>query len=107
METASGSKQGNRARLSVRVKPRSSVSRVAGFEGGTLVVRVGAPPVDGLANRAVCELVAELVGVSKSSVKIERGERSRDKVVAVDGISQERVDMVLAKLGREQEGQTK
>lgn len=91
----------------MRVKPRSSVSQVAGFEGDTLVVRVSAPPVDGLANRAVCELVAELVGVRKSSVKVERGERSRDKVVAVEGLSQEQVDTLLAKLGREQAGQTR
>ncbi|MGE5571960.1 MAG: DUF167 domain-containing protein [Bacillota bacterium] len=89
-----------RARLSVRVKPRSSVSEVVGVEGGALVVRVSAPPVDGRANRAVCGLVAALVGVGKSSVTVERGERSRDKVVAVEGVTQDRVDEVLAALKR-------
>lgn len=64
------------------------------------MVKVSAPPVDGLANRAVCELVADLVGVGKSSVTVERGERSRDKVVAVEGVSQEQVDELLVKLKR-------
>ncbi|MDI7245878.1 MAG: DUF167 domain-containing protein [Bacillota bacterium] len=100
MGTVSGRTGVERARLSVRVKPRSSVSEVVGVEGGALVVRVAAPPVDGRANRAVCDLVAGLVGVGKSSVTVERGERSRDKVVAVEGISQDRVDEVLAALKR-------
>lgn len=100
MDTASGRTGSERARLNVRVKPRSSVSEVVGLEGGALVVKVSAPPVDGRANRAVCELVADLVGVGKSSVTVERGERSRDKVVTVEGLSQEQVDELLAKLKR-------
>lgn len=101
MDTASGKTGCERARLNVRVKPRSSVSEVVGLEGGALVVRVSAPPVDGRANRAVCELVADILGVGKSSVTVERGERSRDKVVIVEGLSQEQVGELLAKLKRE------
>lgn len=107
MNTASRRTRGDRARLNIRVKPRSSVSEVVGLEGGALVVKVSAPPVDGLANRAVCELVADLVGVGKSSVTVERGERSRDKVITVEGLSQEQVDELLAKLKSGQAGQTK
>ncbi|MGE5593524.1 MAG: DUF167 domain-containing protein [Betaproteobacteria bacterium] len=91
----------------MRVKPRSSVSEVVGLDDGVLVVRVSAPPVEGLANRAVCELVADLVGVGKSSVTVERGERGRDKVVAIEGLSQERVDELLAKLKNERPGHPK
>ncbi len=89
-----------RARLRVRVKPRSSVTEVVGMDGGALVVRVAAPPVDGRANRAVCELVADLLDIGRSSVRVEAGERSRDKVLVVDGLAQARVDQALAELKR-------
>ena len=55
--------------------------------GHTLRVRVTAPPVDGEANAAVCRLVARALGVAASRVTVVRGERSRDKVVRVSGVS--------------------
>lgn len=68
------------------------------MEDGVLVVRVNAPPLEGRANRAVCELVANLFDVGKSRVRVEVGEKSRDKVILVDGLSQAIVDDTLAKL---------
>ena len=91
----------------MRVKPRSSVSEVVGLEDGVLVVRVSAPPVEGLANRAVCELIADLVGVGRSSVTVEKGEKGRDKVIAIEGVPQERVDELLTKLKNERPGHPK
>jgi len=54
-----------------------------------LVARVSASPVDGRANEALCRLIAKKVGVAASKVAVVRGERSRDKVVRVDGIDPE------------------
>lgn len=43
-----------------------------------------APALDGRANKAVVEVLAEFYKVKKSSVRIIRGEKSREKVVEVD-----------------------
>ena len=61
-----------------------------------LVVRVTAPPVDGRANRAVCKLVAQRAGVAASRVSVVRGARSRDKLVAVEGVEPEALAAALA-----------
>jgi len=53
---------------------------------GVLRARVSAPPVDGKANKALCRLIAKQVGVAPSRVSVVRGEKSRDKVVQVDGV---------------------
>jgi uncharacterized protein YggU (UPF0235/DUF167 family) len=74
------------ARLAIRVQPRARVSEIAGERDGVVMVRVAAPPVDGKANAAVCALVAQHVGVSKSSVRVIRGAGARDKVLEVRGI---------------------
>lgn len=75
--------------LHVRVTPRAVRSEVVGFEGNALRIRVNAAPVNGRANRAVRELLAEAFGVPPSKVVLVRGERGRDKLVRIEGWSRE------------------
>jgi uncharacterized protein len=74
------------ADLNVRLQPRARRDEVVGERGGTVVIRVTAPPVEGKANDALCRLIAKAAGIPPSSVAIVRGHSSRDKVVRVDGI---------------------
>ena len=73
--------------INVRVQPRASRNRVNGYRDGVLRVSVTAPPQDGRANAALLELLADVLGIAKSRLSIVRGHSSRDKVVAVDGLS--------------------
>ncbi|MEP7305353.1 MAG: DUF167 domain-containing protein [Acidobacteriota bacterium] len=73
--------------VSVRVIPRAHKSAVSGRRGDALVVRLAAPPVEGAANAALVELLADRLGISVRSIRIVSGERSRDKRVAVSGIT--------------------
>jgi uncharacterized protein (TIGR00251 family) len=73
------------ARIEVRLKPRGSRDELIGLRDGVLQAKVTAPPVDGRANEALRKLIAKRVGVAPSRVSVVRGERSRDKVVQVDG----------------------
>ena len=59
---------------------------------GVLQAKVTAPPVDGKANKALCKLIAKRVGVAPSRVGVVRGEKSREKVVRVSGITQAEFD---------------
>ena len=61
------------------------------------VVKLAAAPVDGAANDALVALLASLLDRPKRDVSIVSGERSRDKVVEVRGIS---VADAAARLGR-------
>jgi uncharacterized protein len=72
--------------IAVRVQPRASRDEVIGLRDGVLVVRVSAPPVDDRANEALLRLIARSVGVAPSRVRLIRGERSRDKLVGVEGL---------------------
>ena len=92
------------AQFALRVQPRSSRNAIAGVvsvgeQGGKQVeavkLAITAPPVDGKANQAVIEFLAELFGVAKSSITIVSGETGRNKVVAVRGLSTEQVRKAL------------
>ncbi len=77
--------------LSLRVIPRSSSNAVAGIHGDALKVRVTAPPVDSAANAEVTRFLAGVLGVSRGSVQLLRGDTSRQKQVLVAGMTAQQV----------------
>lgn len=79
------------AMLPVRVQPNAARSEVAGFVDGVLSMRVAAPPVRGEANRELVEFLSQALGVSRSQIEIVRGRTSRNKVVAINGLSRAEV----------------
>jgi uncharacterized protein (TIGR00251 family) len=85
------------AYLKVRVSPGARRDEIAGWLGDTLRVRVRAAPEKGLANEAVCALIAAALGVPASTVTVERGHASRDKVLLVEGVTAEEM---MSRLGR-------
>ena len=77
--------------LSLRVIPRSSSNAVAGIRGDALKVRVTAPPVDSAANAEVTHFLAAVLGVSRGSVQLLRGDTGRQKQVLVTGMTAQQV----------------
>ena len=73
--------------LAARATPGASRTKIAGERAGRLLVQVTAPPLQGRANDAVCRLLAKALGIGTSRVSIVGGERSRDKLVRIEGIS--------------------
>lgn len=73
--------------LRIKVVPGASRSKVAGVLGDRLKVAVAAPPEGGKANRAVCELLAELFGVPVRDVSIIEGHTQPRKTVQVLGFN--------------------
>jgi uncharacterized protein len=66
--------------VNVRVIPRAKQNKVV-EEAGRLKVYLTAPPVDGKANEALIEVLAEHFGVKKRQLRLIRGEKGRDKTV--------------------------
>ncbi len=78
---------GSDARIAVRVYPNASRNAVAGSLGGVLQIRVCAPPEKGKANEKLIGFLSEMLGVSKSSISIVQGHNTRNKVIAINGLS--------------------
>jgi len=80
-ETAEG------VEVTLHVLPRSKKCEVSGLHNGALKVRVTAPPVDDAANRALIELFASLLHISKANLAIKSGLKSSRKVLQIRGIN--------------------
>src|SRR5438067_12744335 len=84
-------------RFKVKVHSRARKNGITGFVGDALKVSVASPPVDGKANQAVIEFLAEEVfKIPRSSVTIASGENSRLKGISVSGMSAEQISKALA-----------
>ena len=75
--------------VDIIVQPRAARAQVGPAQGDRLRVAVTAPPVDGKANAAVIEALAEAFAVRRADVRILRGETGRRKTVAVRGATSE------------------
>jgi hypothetical protein len=72
--------------IDVHLRPRASRPGVVGVREGALELRVCAPPVEGEANAAARELLAEILGISRARVALHGGEKSRRKVFRIAGL---------------------
>jgi uncharacterized protein (TIGR00251 family) len=69
--------------LELHVQPGAARTEVAGLYGGRLKLRLAARAVDGKANAALIEFIAERLGAARRDVTIESGRTGRAKRVAV------------------------
>jgi uncharacterized protein len=81
--------------LKIRLTPRGSRNEVLGWESDTLRVKITAPPVEGAANKACVEFIAERLGVKRAQVSIISGEKSRDKILRISGLNGENVRAII------------
>ncbi len=78
-------------RIAVRVQPNASQNQVLGFKDGVLYVRIAAPPIKGKANQELIKFLSNILGVSKSSLTIEKGMTGKRKVIGIRGLTQDQV----------------
>ena len=84
------------AAITVKVTPRAKKTGITGFmDDGTIKIKVAAPPVDGAANKALVEFLADVLGLPKNQVDIVAGETSERKLISLVGISPDHVDAIL------------
>ena len=81
--------------MKIRVQPRARRPGIDGAFRGALKVRVMAPPSDGKANAELIVVLSDIFGVAKSAITIVSGHASRDKIVAIDGLSVDDVRRAL------------
>ncbi len=88
-------------RLAVQIQPGAKSNEIAGWtddgQGGRLLkIRLRAPAVEGQANAALVEFLAEALGVRPRQITLERGGKSRGKIIGVEGLTAAEIERRLA-----------
>ena len=77
------------ATLRVHLVPNAKIDKVVGGHGGAIKIKLRAPAVEGKANAALITFLAERLKVPARQIVLVRGQKSRDKVIRIDGFSEE------------------
>jgi len=77
--------------IRVHVIPNAKVAKVVGEHGDAIKIKLQAPAIEGKANAALRRFLAETLSIPQRAIVLERGERSRDKVLRIEGLSEEEV----------------
>jgi len=78
--------------LPVRAQPGARKNGPVGEHGGALKLAVTAPPEDGRANKAIIELLSELLDVKRSQIRLLSGDKNRDKRFLISGTTRQAIE---------------
>ena len=81
--------------FAVRVQPRASKDEIVGEMAGAIKIRLQAPALEGRANEALIEFLAELLKTPKGAVRIVSGERSRVKRLEIRGVTKQQIERLF------------
>ena len=69
--------------VAVHAQPGAKRSEISGLHGGRLKVRIAAPPLEGRANEALIDFLAQRLGLSRSKLRVLKGLQGRTKLVEI------------------------
>lgn len=75
------------ATLRFHIVPNAKSDMVIGEHGDAIKIKLRAPAVEGKANAALRSFLAEELNISQCAVVLESGQRSRGKVIRIEGLS--------------------
>ena len=73
--------------FAVKLHPRAKRNAITGTLGDVLKISLTAPPLEGRANHACIEFLADLLKLPRSSITIAAGQTSRNKLIRISGVS--------------------
>lgn len=71
-------------RITVHVSTNAKNNSIALGENGVYKLKINSQPIEGRANKDIIKYLSKLLKVSKSSITIAMGERSKNKVIDID-----------------------
>lgn len=81
--------------LTLYIQPGAKHNQICGLHNGALKIKLATPAIEGRANEALLQFIAKLFKVPQRHVELRKGNKSRHKIVAINGSSINPEDMLL------------
>lgn len=85
----------NLVRLDIYAQPGAKAPGVVGEFNACLKIKISSPPVDGAANKALTEFIAQKLGIRARDVVLIQGESSRHKIFEIRGLEPSEISRKL------------
>jgi uncharacterized protein (TIGR00251 family) len=79
------------ATVRFHIVPNAKQNKVVGEHGTAVKIKLRAPALEGKANAALLGFLAERLKIPARAIVLEHGEKSREKVIRIEGLSEEEV----------------
>jgi uncharacterized protein (TIGR00251 family) len=79
------------ATLRFHIVPNAKSDTVVGQHGDAIKIKLRPPALGGKANAALRRFLAQELKIPERAIVIERGHKSRDKLVRINGLTEEEV----------------
>jgi uncharacterized protein (TIGR00251 family) len=76
------------ATLRFHIVPNAKQNKVMGKRRDAIKIKLHAPAMEGKANAALRSFLAEELKISERSILLERGQKSREKIIHIEGLSE-------------------
>ena len=73
--------------LELKTIPNAPRTALVGWLGSALKIKVHAPALEGRANDALLSYLADELGIARRAITLIRGDKSRQKIIRVEGLS--------------------
>ena len=77
--------------IRVHILPNAKLDKVVGDHGDAIKIKLRAPAMEGKANAALIRFLAAQLGILPRQIALMRGEKSRDKLIRIKGLSEREV----------------
>ncbi|MCJ7624836.1 MAG: DUF167 domain-containing protein [Anaerolineaceae bacterium] len=82
--------------ITIRVTPHAERNEISGImDDGTIKIRITAELIDGKANQALKEYLAEIFQVKLSKIEVIAGHAGRNKLVAIEELSPDELEKII------------
>ncbi len=79
------------ATVRFHIVPNARANKIVGEHGDAMKIKVRAPAVEGKANAALRGFLAEELRIPERNIVLERGQKSGDKLISIEELSEEEV----------------
>ncbi len=79
--------------INIKISPNSSKNEILN-DGEIHKIKITSPPIDGKANKALIEYLSKSFKIPKTSIKILKGETSKEKTILFETSNQEKRDLL-------------
>lgn|SRR5574344_1762131 len=86
--------------VNVKLIPNSSINKIIEISEDSIKIKLQAPPVDFKANLELEKFIAKFLNIPKSSVKLLKGEKSKNKVLKISNLKQIDFEKSIKKLNQ-------
>ena len=83
------------ATLRFHIVPNAKRNKVMGEDGAAIKIKLRAPALEGKANTALRTFLAEELKIAERRITLKRGQKSREKLIRIDGLSEEELRGLL------------